>query len=443
MGLFKKKAVDQGVINRLANILKPILFGQYAVYPESDQLPLLHDSYEKNIDFYAVINRIAKKFAHPPRYVFSKDEEKRSKGRMRRKDLDDLKIDNELSKLLQTPNEYQGQDQFFELVALNFLLSGEVFIWKNRGGIEGRAPLELYILPSQHMTVKPDPTNYFGVSGYQMNMSGLISDIAKEDIIHWKTPNIFHDRAMGLHLRSFSPLIPQKRTIAAANAARDAQTSMFQNGGAKGALVRKDLGDLSREQKEILDEVMKRKINSTDMKAAVAALQGDWNYLDMGLSSVDMQLLEADESLIKKFCNANGLPFELFESATQYANKEQAWMFFITNTLIPMTSSLDSELNRALAPDFGDGIIMTDWSEMPEIQQMRLKAVDAAEKAWWLTPNEKREMMMAEEMTDPTMDKIYIPSTLIPIDEAGVTLNDQSGNTQDYNGNDMAASAGK
>ena len=138
-----------------------------------------------------------------------------------------------------------------------------------------------------------------------------------------------------------------------------------------------------------------------------------------------MQLIEANEMTVKKFCNANGLPFELFQSDTTFANKEQAWMFFITNTLMPLASSMDAEFNKNLVPDFGIGtFIATDFSELPEMSKMKKESVDAANTAWWLTPNEKRKMMMEEPIMDLNMDKIYIPSGYIELGQANIPLGD-------------------
>jgi hypothetical protein len=67
------------------------------------------------------------------------------------------------------------------------------------------------------------------------------------------------------------------------------------------------------------------------------------------------------------------------------------------------------------------------------MQTMRLKSVEAAAKAWWLTPNEKRAMMMEEEKPEKEMNEVYIPQNLVPITEASMGKpNDDDVNTQYY-----------
>jgi phage portal protein BeeE len=52
------------------------------------------------------------------------------------------------------------------------------------------------------------------------------------------------------------------------------------------------------------------------------------------------------------------------------------------------------ELNRWLAPQYGPNIcIEFDFSMIPEMSEDTDKVVDQLSKAWWITPNEKREMM--------------------------------------------------
>lgn len=323
------------------------------------------------------------------------------------------------------PNDHCGADLFFESIVSHYLLSGEAFIWKNRGGLEQGKPVELYVIPSQNIEVVADKTDVFGISGYVFDMNGQRLPIPKEDMIHWKTFNPNFDVYTGEHLRGFSPVKAQKKVLTQSNASTDAMVAMFQNGGARGVIFNELYGDLDEVQRTQIKDVIDAKINSNRVKSAVATLQGKWGYLDIGKDSVDMQLVEANEMTVKRFCNANGLPYELFQSDTTFANKEQAWMFFITNTLMPLASGLDSEFNRSLVPDFKTtNFIATDFSELPEMAALSSKLVDSADKAWWKTGNEKRKMTNDEPLDDPNMDKIYIPSGYIELSQANQPLGD-------------------
>jgi HK97 family phage portal protein len=387
-------------------------------YISNDAVSLFKRAYEENIIFYAVADRIAEKFGHLARYHYKKVDAK--KKSYQTKSLDQDIANSELMDLLLTPNDMQGQDEFFYLVGFSFKTCNEAFIWKNRGDLEGGKPLELYVLPPWVISPVSDGT-MFGVKHYLLQINGGLLSIPVEDIIHWKKPHLALDMGTGAHLRSFNPLIAQKKTLQQSHDITDAEVSMYQNGGAKHIIFNKNLGDLTKEQEEKLKDLMKKKVNNKDMKAAVTALQGEWGGINLGLSSVDMQLIEAEDKVIDKICFSLGFPSELYRTDTTFANKKDAWMFFITNTLMPMAASFDNVLTKNLVKDFKDnGFIKTDFYELPEMQQARLDMALSLKEMWQLTPNQKLEIAGFDKSTDPLMDRVYIPTGLMPIGEISV-----------------------
>jgi len=56
------------------------------------------------------------------------------------------------------------------------------------------------------------------------------------------------------------------------------------------------------------------------------------------------------------------------------------------------------------------------------MQQDLGEMVTSLEKAWWFTPNQKLQKMNEEISNDPLMNKVYIPSNLVPIDEISVPM---------------------
>ena len=67
--------------------------------------------------------------------------------------------------------------------------------------------------------------------------------------------------------------------------------------------------------------------------------------------------------------------------------------------------------------DTGEYYVDFDITILPEMQEDMEKVVAQAEKMWWISPNEKREMSRYDAIADPAMDKVYIPSNLVPIDD--------------------------
>lgn len=392
-------------------------FGNTEVYPTIDSTTAITKGFNHNAAVYAIITRDAKKFGSIPRFVYktSKAEEKA-----------DDRLEGPLTELINRPNEYESQDAFFAKLRAYYKVCGESFIWLNRGvsadGVEDyqerlKMPvLEMFVLPANKIIVVPDET-LFGVYGYILETNSRFA-IHKADVIHWKALNLNFDAASKDQLRGMSPLKAGFKTLEQNNSATDAAVRMYQNDGAKGVLAEKSLVKLTPTQESQIRDVIDRKINNVDMKGAVAGLQGDWTYLNLGGTSVDLELLEGKEMSMRELCFLFGMPYEFFDSKTPYADKTESQKKWLTNEIIPDCKQLDGEMNRNLLPGFklvGVAFIATDYSDLPELQVDMAALSTALSTAWWITPNEKRLMMSQEEIKDPELDEIWPPPGMMPM----------------------------
>ena len=85
--------------------------------------------------------------------------------------------------------------------------------------------------------------------------------------------------------------------------------------------------------------------------------------------------------------------------------------------VIPELLKIQDELNRWLAPRFGDKLCVEyDFTAIPEMQEETEKVVDQLAKAWWITPNEKREVMSyGIDEENEALNDYYIPANLLPV----------------------------
>lgn len=377
-----------------------------------------------NTAVYSIIKKDAKKFGSIPRIVESKSQEGKA--------MDDSKpLNNALSALLNRPNEYQGQDAFLTLVRAFYKTCGEVFIWLNRGDTDtlvadelvqlsdeqqAKKPvLEMYVLPPNRMIVVPDPDNLFGVYGYILE-SNIRIPIRKVDIIHWKDVNECWDAVSRTHLRGYSALAAGFKTLEANNSASDASVRMYQNSGAKGALVNKNMAQMNPKQESELRAVIDGKVNNRDLsystKNAIAAFQGEWDYLNFGLTSVDMELLEGKDYSMKELCFLLGMPFEFFDPHTPFAEKQIGQKSWLLNEIIPDCKQLDGEMNRVLPKAFGmegKAVICTDTEAMPELQEDKKTMLEWMMKAP-MKVDEIREAIGYDKLGGEEGEMIIIPS---------------------------------
>lgn len=393
--------------------------GSTEVYPDSNVETAIEKGFKTNTSVYSIIKKDAKKFGSIPRYVESKSQE--GKAEMQ-------SINGKLSDLLNRPNEYQGQDAFFTLVRAFYKVTGEAFIWLNRGqdppmnnaemlddSMKKSPVLEMYVVPSQDMVCIPDPDNPWGVVGFFLKNKPDVK-FRKSDIIHWKDINLDWDSITRSQLRGFSALVAGKKSLTQNNSATDAAVRMYQNSGAKGVLMN-DMAGTPTQETQVKD-VLDNKINNVQSKNAVVSLQGKWAYANLGLTSVDMELLEGLNVSKEDICNLLGMPYELFKSETTFANKEMAQKSWVINEIIPDCKQLDGELNRFLPMAFGTAdVICSEFDDLHELQADKKAQVEWLSKIP-ISPNEFREEMGFEKSDDENADKIFIPSGYTPLDDA-------------------------
>lgn len=405
--------------------------GTREVLPDINAESAITEGYNANAAVYSIIETDAEKFASIPRYVVDPKSiaEKGKKLPMKFKAYaKGERLENDLTRLLNRPNPYQGQAAFLKTVRAYYKTCGEGFMWLNRGDVDGLTDtqiallpvLEMYPLPSYRMKVVPDPDNMWGNIGFILQAGTGDIPFKKYEIIHWKSTNLTFDLSTREHLRGMSPLKPGAATLQQNNDATRSSIRMYQNDGAKGAMFNKTLDKMTPTQESQVRSVIDRKINNNDVKGAVAALQGEWGYIDLGKTSVDLDLLNGKQMSWKELCFLFRVPYELFDSSTTYANKEQAQKGWVTNSIIPASKELDDELNRVLLRAFaleGRAIIQCDYSELPEMQEDLGKLAEWLMKTWPIFPNEVREVLGYEKSTDPLMDEPWIPQSLTPLSQ--------------------------
>lgn len=425
--------------------------GTTEVYSPIEQETAISRGFNANTAVYSIVKKYAKKAASIDRYLEDKSTE------------DPYPNSHPLMMLLKRPNPNQSDHAFFKLVFGNYKLFGEAFIWLNRGdellAVNGvgelyeRTPqeysrqpvLEMFVIPANHIVVIPDPDDPFNTVGYRLRNRPDVY-FRKEDMIHWMDINLDWDEFSRPQLRGMTPLKPGYKTLAADNAATDSMVRMFQNDGAKGALANKTIAPMTPKQETQLNQVMGEKINNKEVKNAIAAFQGDWTYLNFGLTSVDMETLNGREFIYKEFCFLFDVPYGFFDSHTPYAEKQLAARDWISGSIKPDCQELDGELQRVLFIAFGltdaTARICSDFDDLPEMQEDKAKQAEWLMKVWPITPNEVREALDYEPSPDPKMDEAWVPSGFMPVEEALAPDPAEAAYNQLLNGTNGAANNG-
>lgn len=435
----------QGIISQVAAWFSALFsrsrgmmftFGTREVMPDIDERQAIELGYKANAAFFSIIDKDAKKFASIPRYVYDAKSmaEKQKKiasyriPKLLKEYAKGETINNKLSKLLNRPNPHQGQAAFIKTVRSYYKTTANAFVWLNRGDTSGMDDrqiellevLEMYPLPSDKTRIVPDPENLWGILGYIVEIGGREWPLRKNEVIHWKGTNLDFDASTRSHQRGMPGLKPGAGSLQVNNESTRSSIRELQNDGAKGAMYKKDGAKLSPQQEADVRAVIDRKINNADLKGAVASLSGDWGYLNLASTAEAMQKLEVKKFSWQELCFIIGVPYEIFDPGTTYANKEQAQKGWVSNDIIPDCKEFDDELNRSLLRAFkleGVAIIASDYSELPEMQQDLAKLAEWLMKVWPLVPNEVREALGWPKYDDPLFDEPFVPSGVTPLSQ--------------------------
>jgi phage portal protein BeeE len=398
--------------------------GSFAVYPDFSQQIAIDEGFRGDDAVFAITTKVAKKYASIPRFLTPLSETNLIGAGSATKALVKAAANTggakDLQRLLNSPNKMEGADAFYYTLHLFKTLTGEAFIYLNRGDVGGldgdtiatMPVLEMHILPSNYMVVVPDPDDSFSILGYIYQNGSAPQKIAKESIIHWKSTNLDFNPVSRNRFRGISPLRPGWDVLQAHKQITYAIKRMVVNNGADGFLSQKgEPVDLTPGQADQIRDALGTKVNTNSQKGSIAFLQGSWDYHDFS-KSTDMKLDLLSDSTLKRLCILFDFPCELFVSGTRILNQSDSLKSWITNTVIPESKSLDDELNRVLllAFDVTDSVIKSDFSQLPELQQ----ALPPNNKC--LTPNEQRVAQGYPRIEDPAMDKVYFATTDIPVD---------------------------
>lgn len=449
------------------------------VAPVDNMTTYIRDGYSINDIIYAITNTILDKIRLPDWNLFKVVDESSLKlylSFIARKNLSgkDLKkaielketslepISNfnlqagKLKDLLTYPNDYCT---FQDLVAegiLFKLLTGNLYWWADilGAGANAGVPNSIRILPSQHVTIKG--TGNFPVDpiSYVLYLWG--KEFLPEQILHDKDPNPNWD-SNGQELYGMSPLKAALKNLNRNNSAKDAATAKFQNGGAEGVMYFDNPMFQPGEGKQQIQAVKAQWADeySGPINQGKKVVSGyKMGYIPIGLSPVDLAIIDSEKWDALMFCNIYNVPPVLLNLAPMtYNNLVEADKALTLKAAMPHLISLRNSLNRKLTGNgqwgFKGQNIFADFNTQcfTELNVNISEVVNTTSKMIAVTPNEEREEMGWSKRPEPEMDEVWVlqAGSRVPLSDFQANQIDaqlmqdalQNGNTQanQQNGN--------
>jgi HK97 family phage portal protein len=362
-----KKAFQSSVIGSIGS--------GFPVYNNFDTLANVNE-YATSEDLYSIVRRIARTAAMIPLKVYKVvDSEALKKYQsalqqknystqslirsqfLKTKALQEVDGDNDLQFLIDNPNPVYSKTEFYEGCYTFRLLTGNTYEYAPllELGVNAGRPNELWMLPSQFMSLQVSNSWPRMIEAYRLQISGLIT-LPVEEVIHTRYFNPLYTY-VGNELIGMSPLRAGARVLTRQEAETGYSVNSFQNSGISGIVSNKTPGV------EITHETLGKM--KTDFYNEGAGLEnarkllfmlGDITYTNIGLSPVDMDVLESAKFTFKKLCNLYGVSDRLFnnDATGSEISTDVVFKDLYTNAALPEVYAKRDAYNSFLTPKFND-----------------------------------------------------------------------------------------
>lgn len=411
------------------------------------------NGYQANGDVYTCINKIITKLAMCPLLPYTVKTENLSKAlqfkTLRTQDVAKARLFNiqtkaltetpipELMALINTPNKSQTYVEWLKQFAGFYLLNGNSYNYYN--GLPGsKKYTEMFVLPAPLINIVSGGA-FEPVKGYNIfnsiNYRNGVPDFPADRVSHIKTfnPNF---TVFGAQLYGQAPLRAYISSLVLNRDSRIEQNKQSKNGGVMGMLSPK-VGAPSISDPQVkadLKQQISEAKTSEDLIKRIFVSGAPAEWLQFGLSSVDMDLLKAIRFTRTDVANCFDTPIQLLNSEEASTDNNMQWAVkhFIYNAIMPLGRLIEDRLTRDLcAPyeKYGEKVmLMFDYSVLPELADDLKSLADALSAMWWVTPNEKREYMGWGRSVEDNADKLLVPKTLglmedISLSEATFNIN--------------------
>ena len=226
--------------------------------------------------------------------------------------------------------------QMLKLIVESVILQGNAFVYIQRGS-EGKVVGLRYLEPTD---VVIDYRKEKDVLYYDVPLLKLRKKIAPEDMLHFVLHS--HNGVEGISLLRYAC-----RALDLANANENAANNFFSNGmNVNGLLQLKT--PISEKQKQDIRQSWQQAYSGQG--GGLAIINANMDYRQLSLNPTDSQLLESRAFNVADICRFFNINPALIggDSKVSYSSLEMQMNAFLTFTLQPYITMIETELNRKL-----------------------------------------------------------------------------------------------
>lgn len=304
------------------------------------------------------------------------------------------------------PNQYQTRYEFWEHQVANLALHGNLYAKKTILAGEIRGLLPMNPLQVETKLIGGKVAHLFGIDGRTEAMAA---------------ESVWHAKMNGDLIVGRSPLQFGRNLIGVAQAAEQAVTKIYANGGKRAGVLSLDRL-LTKDQREAIRANFDSVTTGTDERLLV--LEMGMKFDPVSMSPQDIELLASRRFQIEEICRWFGVPSVLVNdtsgSTTWGSGIEQIVGGFYKLNLRPYLEAIENSIQTHLFSDADraayevefdfEGLLRAD-------QKTRYDGYRTGITAGVLTPNEARAMewLPAKEGGD----QLLVQGAMVPVKDAG------------------------
>jgi HK97 family phage portal protein len=325
--------------------------------------------------------------------------------------------------LIENPNPISSGRELREASFAYILITGNAIEYASIPGAGSRAmqPVELWSIPSP--CVKPvlsgDRTQ--PIKSYAISYS-FDKEIPKEQITHFKYFNpVSEQNGYENSFWGFSPLGSSKNQISQKRYADTAQGNLFANMGPSGIISGNNSAgsvqgvELTPEQAVAVNDQFRANHMGVHNAGDIIITPADVKWVQIGLSPVDLQILDFNKDLERQIANVYGYPSQLLLPDGTIANADVGQNMVITNCVLPLLRKFDDVRTRKIREWYKDDslVYLSDTDVYPELEADKVQLVEWMRKAMVFSQSEIREALGYGMEVDH--NEVLVPSGMITL----------------------------
>ena len=296
-------------------------------------------------------------------------------------------LDSDLSYVLsKRPSEKMNAFTFYKLIVKDILMSGNAYALIKRDG-NGKV-IGLNYIPAGLVSPidKIDHIEYM--------VTGLKPTVHQKDILHFM--NYTDNGVFGISVLTYA-----RRTLGIADGGEKSAENFYKSGSCTSGFLKFDGPSSGKQREEILSAWNQATGGPNTGPNGIAVLPANVNYTQLSVDPADAQLLESREFSVIEICRFFGVsPWKCFDlTKSNYNNSEMAELSFLNDTLRPLLTKIEIELETKLFPGMTGYDIKFDVNEMLRTdQKSHAEYLTKMFNLGVLSPNEIRKELDMEEI---------------------------------------------